>query len=366
MNDLLDRLQELADAYARQASPPGPAAARRRSRARRRAAAVALAGVLVAAVAAIGLLWPAREPPTPPLQTVGPQPTRPLQPPRSTAWFRPTYLPRGFRFNAAGEYPKKLLGLPIPGARSFRGLTRVRGARAQGELTVSVNPQLHALDVAREARTYPTVRVVRVRGRAGLLFPARSGNFTSGLTWLEQPGVVAQVAGWNVPDAALLRVTEGLRITTARGQPTIEVGALPASWRPTEPGKPAAGGNELVLPRTYIQTFTLANPNKVPTLSVRETRDRYGPLPPAQRQGEHQASSPRPPSTPATPPATTGSTAWTTTMVRGHPAVVSIDRLNNQITVTWREPGGIELSVAGDQRIGLRELLAVAEGMRQP
>jgi len=53
-------------------------------------------------------------------------------------------------------------------------------------------------------------------------------------------------------------------------------------------------------------------------------------------------------------------------MVRGHPAVISTDQLNHQITVTWREPGGIELSVAGDQRIGLQQLLAVAEGMRQP
>jgi hypothetical protein len=339
MDDLLDRLQELADAYARQASPPGPAAARRRSRARRRAAAVAVAGVLVAGVAAVGLLWPAREPPTPPVQTVGPRPTRPVQPPRSTAWFRPTYLPRGFRFNAAEEYPQTLLGPPIPGARSFRGPTRVRGTSAEGELTVSVNPQLDALDVAREARTYPTVRVVRVRGRAGLLFPARPGNFTSGLTWLERPGVVAQVAGWNVPDAALLRVAEGLRITAARGQPTIEVGALPASWRPTEPGKPAAGGNELVLPRTYVQQFTQADPNQGPSFRVAETRDRYGALP----------SRPHPSVT-----------------VHGHPAVVTHDARNHRSTITWREPGGIELSVSGDQRIGERKLLAIAQGLRQP
>jgi hypothetical protein len=360
MDDLLDRLQELADAYAHQASPPGPATARRRSRsrARRRATAVAVAGVVVAGLAAAGLLWPARQPHTPPLQTVGP-PAGPVQPPRSTAWFRPTYLPSGFRVNAAGEYPQELLGLPIPGARSFRG-------PHAGELTVSVNPQLHALDVAREARTYPTVRVVRVRGRAALLFPARSGNFTSGLTWLERPGVVAQIAGWNVPDAELLRLAEGLRITMAGGQPTIEVGALPPGWRPAEPRQLVAGAYELVLPRTHIQTFALADPNKGPMLSIRETRDRYGPLPPPQRQDEQQARSPRPASTPTTTPPTTGPSVWTTTMVHGHPAVIGTDRLNHKITVTWREPGGIELSVGGDQRIGLRELLAVAEGMRQP
>src|SRR6266542_3608552 len=68
MDDLLDRLQELADGYAHQANPPGPAAARRRSRARRRATAVAVTGILVAGAAAVGLLWPPREPPTPPLQ----------------------------------------------------------------------------------------------------------------------------------------------------------------------------------------------------------------------------------------------------------------------------------------------------------
>jgi hypothetical protein len=321
MDDLLDRLQELADAYAHQANPPGPAAARRRSRARRRATAVAVAGVLVAGAATVGLLWPAREPPTPP-----------LQPPRSTAWFRPTYLPHGFRFNAAGEYPERLLGLPIPGARSFRG--------PHGEeLTVSVNPQLHALDVAREARNYPTVRVMRVRGRTGLLFPARPGNFTSGLTWLEQPGVVAQIAGVNVPDAELLRVAAGLRITTARGQPTIEMGALPARWQSTEPGKPAEGANELVLPRSHIQRFEQADPNQGPSFAVSETRDRYGPLP----------SHPRP-----------------STSVHGHPAVVTRDARNHRMTITWREPGGIELSVSGDQRIGERELLAIAQGLRQP
>jgi hypothetical protein len=347
MADLLDRLQELANGYAQRANLPGPAAARRRSRSRTRhkATAVALAGVLVAAVAAVGLRWPAQEPPA-----------SALQPPRSTVWFRPTHLPKGFRLNAAGEYPQELFGPPIPGARSFRGPSAIRGTRGDGELTVSVNPQLHALDVAREARTYPTVRVVRVRGHAGLLFPARGGNLTSGLTWLEHTGVVAQVAGVNVPDDELLRVAEGLRITTAAGRPTVEVRAVPAGWRPDQ-SRRSPSAYELVLPRTYKQTYTLADSNKGPVLSVRETRDRYGPLPPAQ----HQASSPQRTSVPTTTPPTTSATT-----VRGHPAVVSINRRDHQITVTWREPGGIELSVAGDQHIGLREILAVAEGMRQP
>jgi hypothetical protein len=273
-----------------------------------------------------------REPPTPSLQPVGPRPIRLAPPPRSTAWFRPTYVPRGWRRNAAGEYPQQRLGPPIPGALSFRGPDG-------GKLTVSVNPQLNALDVDREARSYPTVRVVRVHDRAGLLFPARSGNFSSGLTWLEQPGVVAQVIGFNVADAELLRVAEGLRITTVGGQPTIAAGALPAGWQPTPPGEPTKGAYELVLPRTHIQHFTQANPNQGPSFSISETRDRYEPLP----------SSPRPSVT-----------------VRGHPAVVTRDARNHRITITWREPGGIELSVSGDQQIGQRTLLAIAQGLRQP
>ena len=356
MDDLHDRLQDLADAYTHQASPPGPAAARHRSRSRtrRRAAMVAVAGLLVAGLAAVGLLWPARQPPTPPLQTVGP-----VQPPRSTDWFQPTYLPRGFRINAAGEYPQGLLGPPIPGARSFRG-------PHDGELTVSINPQLHALDVAREAHTYSNVRVVQVRGHAGLLFPARSGNFTSGLTWVERPEVVAQIVGWNVQDAKLLELAEGLRITMANGEPTIVVDSPPAGWRPAEPQPPIVGAHQLVLPRSHIQTFTLGDPNTGPMLQIQETRDRYGPLPPPQRQDEQQATSSRPASTPATTPPTTGPSVWTATTVRGYPAVIGTDRLNHKITIKWREPGGIELSVVGDQRIGRQELLAVAEGMRQP
>jgi hypothetical protein len=46
--------------------------------------------------------------------------------------------------------------------------------------------------------------------------------------------------------------------------------------------------------------------------------------------------------------------------------VVTRDARNHRVTITWREPGGIELSVSGDQRIGERELLAIAQGLRQP
>jgi Sigma-70 region 2 len=92
---LAEALQELADGYSRTASSPGPAAARRRGRSRRRrtAALVVLAGVVAVAVAA-GLVptlqatRPARPRPTP-------APT--LQSPGSTAWFRPTHVPSGYR-----------------------------------------------------------------------------------------------------------------------------------------------------------------------------------------------------------------------------------------------------------------------------
>jgi hypothetical protein len=68
MNELRDRLQELADGYASTTQAPGPAAARRRGRWRQRrtVAGLVLAGVLVIA-ASVGLV-PAlrgRQTPTP-------------------------------------------------------------------------------------------------------------------------------------------------------------------------------------------------------------------------------------------------------------------------------------------------------------
>jgi hypothetical protein len=102
MDDLLDRLQELVDAYARQASPPGPAAARRRSRARRRATGVAVAGILVAGVAAVGLLWP---------QAAHRQTLTRLEPTRPTGWQAvhyhglAFYVPGTWRVRDARQHP---------------------------------------------------------------------------------------------------------------------------------------------------------------------------------------------------------------------------------------------------------------------
>jgi hypothetical protein len=110
MNELRDRLQELADGYARTAASPGPDAARRRGRRRRRraAAAVVLAGLLAAA-GSVGLLPALRAPR--PAEPVEPGPT-PAQVPRSTAWFQPTYPPGGFRRSARASSRCCDSGLP--------------------------------------------------------------------------------------------------------------------------------------------------------------------------------------------------------------------------------------------------------------
>jgi hypothetical protein len=342
MNELRDRLQELADGYARAATAPGPAAARRRGRQRRRraVAGVALAGVLAAA-AGVGLLPALRAPR--PAQPVAPPTPAPV--PRSTAWFQPTHLPDGFRPTGENERPVVRLGPPIPGVQSFR---LVKG---DGEFAVSVHPDLRRLDVAREARTYPAVRVVQVRGHDGLLFPLRPDNFYTGLIWEERPGLVVQVLGsQGVPDRMLLDVAEGLRIMQpAGGKVVITVGPRPPGWIRVGRGTrwPAAGDYTAVLPRSHVASFH-KGPGERPFLVVSETRDRFGPLRPEDR------------------PKRLPTVERTWVRVHGHPALFEHDPVNRMMTVTWREPGGIELTVEADQRLGRRELLAVAEGLRQP
>jgi hypothetical protein len=347
MNDLRDRLQELADGYARTTSPPGPAAARRRARSRRRrtVAGVVLA-VLLAVGASVGLL-PALKVPRP-TQPVGPGPTPgPVHVPRSTAWFQATYLPGGFRLTGDREQPVTRIGTPaIQGAQSFR---LVKG---NGEFTVSVNPDLQQLDVAQETRTYPTVRVVQVHGHTGLLFPLRPDNSDNGLTWQERPGLVMQVLGsQGVPDRMLLDVAEGLRIAgTAGGRVEITVGPRPPGWIRVGQGtrySPVIGEYLTVLPRSHEQSFAKGRSQR-PYFRVTETRGRYGPL----RSGD------KPKLVPAT--------KRMSVRVHGYPALLDHDPINHFLEVTWREPGGIELSVRADERLGRREVLAVAEGLRQP
>jgi hypothetical protein len=350
MNELRDRLQELADGYARTISPPGPAAARRRGRSRRRRtiAGVVLAGLLVVAVVAgsVGLL-PALKLPRP-AAPVGPRPTpAPAQPPRSTAWFQATYLPDGLRLINHSEDPAHREAA-IPGAQSFR---RVKG---DGEFTVSVHPDLQRLEVARELRTYPTVRVVPVRGHQGLLFPRRPGNYSNGLIWEERPGVVLQVLGSGLADQMLLEVAAGLRITHTRaGGVAITVGPRPPGWIRVGlgvgrgPSPPASGDFSTVLPRSHQQLFDQARGNINVPLVVTETRGQYGPL--------RSADKPQLPHT-----------SRQAVMVHGYPALLDHDPANRFLKVTWREPGGIELEVLLKEQLGRRKLLAIAEGLQQP
>jgi hypothetical protein len=341
MNDLRDRLQELADGYARAVVPPGPAAARRRGRDRRRrtAAAVVLAGVLAVALAAG--LRPVLTAPRPP-GPVGPPPPAPLQPPRSTAWFRPTHVPDGYRRSVDMEWPFERLGPLLPATQTFR---KVRG---NGQVTVNLNPDLQRLDVARELRTYPRVRAVPVRGRTGLLFPHRPDNFSSGLTWEERPGLVVQVVGGEgVPDRLLQEVAEGLAI--GPGSPaTITVGPLPDGWV-----RAPESGNLLVLPRRHQQVYSTAVDGS-PLFAVVETRDRHDPAQAAD-PGQQVPNGRRERVT-----------------VHGRPAtlVSAPGRIPEpamfEFALVWREPGGVELQVVADWSVGRAQVLAIAEGLRQP
>ena len=48
--------------------------------------------------------------------------------------------------------------------------------------------------------------------------------------------------------------------------------------------------------------------------------------------------------------------------MHGYPALLDHDPANHALEVTWREPGGIELTVHAKQDLGRRQLLATAEG----
>jgi hypothetical protein len=253
MNELRDCLHELAEGYASTSRAPGPGAARRRGRWRRRrtVGGLVLAGLLV--IAASFVLVPAlggRQTPNPIAPSPGPAP---LQVPRSTAWFQVTYLPGGLQLVEQSEEPAWRLGPLIQGAQSFR---LVKG---DGEFTVSVHPDLQRLEVARELDTYPTVRLVSVRGHQGLLFPYRPDNHYNGVIWEERPGVVVQVFGrQGVPDQRLLDVAAGLRITeTPGGTVAITVGPRPPGWIKVGRGT-ALGDSVTVLPRSHQQLFNQA------------------------------------------------------------------------------------------------------------
>ena len=346
MNELRDRLQELADGYARISRAPGPAAARRRGRWRRRRAigGLVVAGLLVI-TASLGLVPALQGLPTPTPVAPPPAPA-PVQVPRSTAWFQATYLPGGLRLVSQSEQAVHRLGPPVQGAQSFR---LVKG---DGEFTVSIHPDLQRLEVARELRTYPTVRVVSVRGHQGLLFPHRPDNFYNGVIWEERPGVVVQVLGsQGVADQLLLDVAAGLRITqTPAGTVAITVGPRPPGWIKVGRGTkwPASGDYMTVLPRSHQQLFDQGRRGTDAELVITETRGQYGPL----------RSADKPKFVPVT--------RREAVTVQGYPALLDHDPINHFLEVTWREPGGIELTVHAKEDLGRRQLLAIAEGLRQP
>jgi hypothetical protein len=302
-----------------------------------------MAGVM--AIAAAVWLLPAPNAPPPP-QPAGPAPTTAPQPPSSTAWFRPGYVPGGYRQAVDMEWPTERLGPPLPAARTFRK------RHGDGQVTVSINPDLERLDVALEARTYPTVRVVPVRGRSGLLFPRRPGNFSTGLTWEERPGLVVQVVGGEgAPDRLLREVAEGLQISAS--PPAIAVGSLPPGWIPVpESELPVAAGNLLVLPRSHHQVFSKGDEGS--QFVIIETRDQHDPAKGRDLAGSVPGARQEP------------------VRVHGRPATLLSNPGNrgipgiHELAVVWREPGGIELVVLADDAIGRRRLLAIAQGLRQP
>jgi hypothetical protein len=295
----------------------------------------------------VGLAPALRTSPTEPL---GPRPIPGPPPPQSTAWFKATYVPAGFRLTRAFEEPPSAIGRGfLPTAQSFRN---VKGA---GEFTVSVNPYLKQLDIDRVVRTYPTVRVVQVRGHPGVLFPLPPDQHDpverlalhNGLIWQERPGIVLQVLGSaSVPDQRLFDVAEGLRriVITRSGKVAITLGPPPPGWI-----RLARGGTSLdsmtVLPRSYSQQFSKPGDNHA-TLVITETRDQYGPL--------------------RIPPQNPDVTSESFVGVRGHPTTLLHDPTNHKLTLIWREPGGIELQIEADETIGRRELVVIAQGLQQP
>lgn len=349
--------QELSQLFGRIEDAPWPGEpeafdqflGRKRRRGRVMAAAVVTSALVIAVVAS---LVPALKPP--PTDPLTPRPLPGPQPPRSTVWFKPTYVPAGFQLTRTHEEPPTGPGLGfLPTAQSFRN------AKGAGEFTVSVNPYMKQLDITRVQRTYPTMRVVQVRGHTGLLFPLPltflgPGDprlerllLHNGLIWQERPGIVVQILGSSgLPDQMLFHVAEGLRriVVTRSGKVAITVGPRPPGWI-----RLARGGTDLdtmtVLPRSYSQQFSTARDNHA-TLVITETRDQYGPL--------------------RIPPQNVDATRRSFVGVRGHPTTLLHDPSNHKLTLVWREPGGIELQIEADETLGQRQLLVIADGLQQP
>ena len=103
-----------------------------------------------------------------------------------------------------------------------------------------------------------------------------------------------------------------------------------------------------MLPRGHQQFFDQGRNGTPVELMITETRGQYGPLPLTDK---HNSS--RGPGEKSSPCTAT------------RPCSTTI-RSNHFLEVTWREPGGIELTVHPKKDLGRRQLLAIAEGLRQP
>jgi hypothetical protein len=270
-----------------------------------------------------------------------------------TSWFRPTYLPAGYASTTVNEFTVAL-GPKAPQAQAFADPTTGGMGRTDVAVVVSVNPNLRRFDPDREARRYPDVAVVTVRGRRALLVPARPGGIrtSSGVTWQERDGLVLQVIGANVADADLLRVAEGVEVGGTGAAPTLRVTWAPAGFqRQPENGIGTFLSHEVVVPRGYAQTFAPAAAAGAAapaerTIHVMEMRDQAG-----GGAGGHGAGS---------SPAAAGAT------VHGNPAVLSHDAAARTMTLTWAELGGVGLFVTVPERLGEEELHKIAEGLAQP
>jgi hypothetical protein len=155
-----------------------------------------------------------------------------------------------------------------------------------------------------------------------------------------------------VADQLLLDVAAGLRITeTPAGTVAITVGPRPPGWIKVGRGTkwwPTIGDSMAVLPRRHQQLFDQGRRGTTAELVITETRGRYGPLRSADK------------------PTFVRETRREAVTVHGYPALLDHDPINHFLEVTWREPGGIELTVHAKEGLGRRQLLAIAEGLRQP
>ena len=155
----------------------------------------------------------------------------------------------------------------------------------------------------------------------------------------------------SVADQLLLDVAAGLQITqTPAGTVAITVGPRPPGWIKVGRGTswPASGDYMTVLPRSHYQLFDQGRRSTTADLVITETRGQYGPL----------RSADKPKFVPVT--------RREAVTVHGYPALLDHDPINHFLEVTWREPGGIGLTVHAKEDLGRRQLLAIAKGLRQP